>query len=47
MLIPNFSLYISHMNICCCCFHKVNKMVEIKTEPRDVLTNVNKDKQVC
>ena len=35
------------MNICCCCLHKVNKLVEIKNEPRDLLTNVNKGKQVC
>ena len=31
MLIPNFGfIYISHMNIYCCCLHKVNKLVEIK-----------------
>ena len=35
------------MYICCCCLHKVNKLVEIKNEPRDLLTNVNKGKQVC
>ena len=40
-------LKISHMNICCCCLHKVNKLPEIKNEPRDLLTNVNKGKQVC
>ena len=35
------------MNICCCCVHKVNKSVDIKNEHRDLLTNVNKSKQVC
>ena len=45
MLIPNFAFKISHMNIYCCCLHKVNKLVEIKNEPRDLLTNVNKGKQ--
>ena len=30
------------MNIYYCCLHKVNKLVEIKNEPRDLLTNVNK-----
>ena len=39
-LIPN-------MNICCCCLHKVNKLPEIKNEPRDLLPNVNKGNQVC
>ena len=47
MLIPNSHLKISHMNIGCCCLPKVNKLVEIKNEPRDLLTNVNKGKQVC
>ena len=35
------------MNICCRCLHKVNKLVEIKNEPRDLLTKVNKGKQAC
>ena len=35
------------MNICYRCLHKVNKLPEIKNEPRDLLTNVNKGKQVC
>ena len=35
------------MNIYYCCLHKVNKLPEIKNEPRDLLTNVNKGKQVC
>ena len=35
------------MNICCSYLHKVNKLVEIKNEPRNLLTNVNKGKQVC
>ena len=47
MLIPSSHLKISHMNICCCCLPKVHKLVEIKNEPRDLLTNVNKGKQVC
>ena len=47
MLIRISHLKISHMNICCCCLHKVNKLVEIKNEPRDLLTNVNKGKQAC
>ena len=34
------------MNICCCRLHKVNKLVEIKNELRDLLTNVNKVKNV-
>ena len=25
------------MNIYCCCLHKVNKLVEIKNEPRDLI----------
>ena len=32
------------MNIYCCCLHKVNKLVEIKNAPRDLLTNVIKGK---
>ena len=40
-------LYISNMNICCCCLHKENKLVEIKNDPRGLLPNVNKGKQVC
>ena len=28
------------------CLHKVHKSVEIKNEPRDLLTNVNNGKQV-
>ena len=32
------------MNIYCCCLHKVNKLTEIKNEPRDLLPNVNKGK---
>ena len=35
------------MNICCCCLHKVNKLVEIKNEPRDLLANVNKLSGLC
>ena len=35
-------LTISHMNIYCCCLHKVNKLPEIKNEPRDFNTNVIK-----
>ena len=34
------------MNICYRCLHKVNKLPEIKNGPRDLLTNVNKGKQV-
>ena len=33
------------MNISCRCLHKVNKLVEINNDPRDLLTNVNKGKQ--
>ena len=40
-------LYISNMNIYCCYLHKVNKLVEHKNEPRDLIPNVNKGKQVC
>ena len=35
------------MDICCCCLHKVNLLHEIKNEPRDLLSNVNKAKQEC
>ena len=35
------------MNICCCCLHKVNKLPEIKNEPKDLLPIVNKGIQVC
>ena len=45
MLIPNSHLKISHMNIGCCCLPKVNKLVEIKNEPRtclQMLIKVNK-----
>ena len=35
------------MNIYCCCSHKVNKLVEITNDPRGLLPNVNKGKQVC
>ena len=28
-------------------YNKVNKLVKIKNEPRDLLPNVNKGKQVC
>ena len=35
-------LQISHMNIWCCCLHKLNKLLEIKNEPRELLTNVIK-----
>ena len=35
------------MNICCCYLHKVNKLVEIKNEPKYLLTNVNKGKPAC
>ena len=35
------------MNICCRCLHKVNKLVEIKNEPRDLHTNLNKGKLAC
>ena len=47
MLIPNFAFKIFIMSIYCCCLHKVNKLVEIKNAPRDLLTNVIKAKQVC
>ena len=47
VLIPNFAFIISHMNICCCCSLKVNKLVDSKNKPRDLLPNVNKGKQVC
>ena len=46
MLIPNFAFKISHMNIYCCCLHNVNKLVEIKNEPRASLPNVNTGKLV-
>ena len=46
MLIPNSALKNSKMNMYCCCLHKVNKLVEIKNEPRDSLPNVNIGKQV-
>ena len=35
------------INIYHCCLHKVNKLVEIKNDPRGLLPNVNKGKQVC
>ena len=47
MLNPNSHLKISHINIYCGYLHKVNKLVEIQNEPRDLLTNVNKGNQVC
>ena len=28
------------MNICRCCLHKLNKSVEIKNEPRDLVPSV-------
>ena len=28
-------------------YNKVNKLVKVKNEPRDLLPNVNKGKQVC
>ena len=34
------------MNICFVFLHKVHKLVENKNEPRDLLTNVDKGKQV-
>ena len=46
MLIPNFALKKSNMNIYCCCSPKVNKLVEIKNEPRHLLPNVIKGIQV-
>ena len=33
------------MNTYCCCLLKVNKLVEIKNDPRGLLPNVNKGKQ--
>ena len=33
------------MNIYCCYLHKVNKLVEIENEPREVHPNVNIGKQ--
>ena len=47
MLILNFALYISNMNINCCYLHKVIKLVEIKNAPGDLLTKVHTGKQVC
>ena len=47
MLNANFAFIYFFMNICCCCLHKVNKLPEIKNEPRYLLPNVNKGKQVC
>ena len=42
MLIPSFAfIYFSYQYLSCC-LHKVNKLAEIKNEPRDLLTNVNK-----
>ena len=35
------------MYIYYCCLHKVNKLPEMKNEKRDLITNVNKGKQVC
>ena len=35
------------MIIYCCCLHKVNKLSEIKNEPKDLLPNVIKGKQAC
>ena len=43
MLIPNFAfIYFSYEYFVVVVFHKVNKLVEIQNEPRDMLTNVNK-----
>ena len=42
MLILNSALKISNVNMYCCCLHRVNKLVEIKNTPGDMLTNVNK-----
>ena len=48
MLIPNFAfIYFSREYLLLLLFTKVNKLPEIKNEPRDLLTNVNKGKQVC
>ena len=47
MLILNFEfIYFSYEHLLLC-LHKVNKLAEVKNDPRDLLTNVNKCKQVC
>ena len=46
MLIPNFAfIYLLHEFLLL--FTKVNKLVEIKNEPRHLLPIVNKGKLVC
>ena len=47
MRTTNFAIKISYVNIFVVVYNNVNKLVEIKNEPRDLLTNVNKGKQVC
>ena len=47
MLIPNFALKIFSHEYLLLLFTKVNKSVEFKNEHRDLLTRVNKGKQVC
>ena len=47
MLIPNFAFIYFSYEYLLLLLHKVNKLAEIKNEPRDLLTNVNKGKQVC
>ena len=49
MLIPNFALknFSYEYWLPVVVYNKVNKLVKIKNEPRDLLPNVNKGKQVC
>ena len=47
MLIANFEFKNFSHEYLLRCLHKVNKLHEIKNEPRDLLTNVNKGKQAC
>ena len=47
MLIPNFAFIYFSYEYLLLLLHKVNKLAEIKNEPRNLLPNVNKGKQVC
>ena len=46
MLISNFAIIISNMNIYCCCLQKyVNKLKNIQNEPRSKLSTGNIGRQ--